>query len=281
MFFFHPWIQSRSQPDTPILTITEVPHLSRSTPSIKGAVSPWCCQRCRHDSQQIWGGTTNRVGVVKDCQNVCLALRIQILTLKAQCVCSRFGPTKNGKVHFHESYCKTLGFIYISLFFDLRSGNRKWSNYRKWPLIFNSLSTRCWGWPTSHAFGRGPGKAHAAMLSWASFLHVHPLTPQYLSWNFCGRPDVLCSSLEAEPARTTGGCLMKGVQHVLFLYHCWVPDVFFSLCCSTCIRLIWLPVLAQEGPLSVGIVADDFATAAKAEFPKWNTMENWKGYFLA
>lgn len=150
----------------PILTITEVPHLhSRSTPSIKGAVSPWCCQRCRHDSQQIWGGTTNRVGVVKDCQNVCLALRIQILTLKAQCVCSRFGPTKNGKVHFHESYCKTLGFIYISLFFDLRSGNRKWSNYRKWPLIFNSLSTRCWGWPTSHAFGRGPGKANAEILS--------------------------------------------------------------------------------------------------------------------
>jgi len=31
---------------------------------------------------------------------------------------------------------------------------------------------------------------------------------------------------------------------------------------------MWLPVLAQEGPLSVGIVADDFATAAKAEFPK-------------
>lgn len=64
------------------------------------------------------------------------------------------------------------------------------------------------------------------------------------------------------------GCLMKGVQHVLFLHHCWVPDVFLSLCCSTCIRLICLPVLAQEGPLSVGIAADDFATAAKAEFPK-------------
>ena len=56
-----------------------------------------------------------------------------------------------------------------------------------------------------------------------------------------------------------------------------MPDVFFSLCCSTCLRLIWLPpVLAQEGPLSVGIAADDFATAAKAEFPKLNTMENWK-----
>ena len=110
------------------------------------------------------------------------------------------------------------------------------------------------------------------------FIHLHL---KYLSWNFRGRPDVLCSSLEAEPARTTGGCLMKGVEYVLFLYHCWVPDVFLSLCCSTCLRLIWLPVLAQEGPLSVGIAADDFATAAKAEFPKWNTMENWKGYFLA
>lgn len=28
--------------------------------------------------------------------------------------------------------------------------------------------------------------------------------------------------------------------------------------------------MSQEGPLSVGVVADDFATAAKAEFPKFN-----------
>ena len=152
------------------------PHLhSRSTPSIKGAVSPWCCQRCRHDSQQIWGGTTNRVGVVKDCQNVCLALRIQILTLKAQCVCSRFGPTKNGKVHFHESYCKTLGFIYISLFSDeVEIGSDRITGSGLW----SSTAYRRGVEGDLPAMRLAEALARPMLRYWASFFHVHPLTPQ-------------------------------------------------------------------------------------------------------